>query len=148
MTETTYTAKDITVLEGLEPVRLRPGMYIGSTGPRGLHHLVYEVVDNSVDEALAGRCDLVEAIIHPDDSVTVTDNGSGIPVDLMADQGLPALTVVLTKLHAGGKFGGSGYKVSGGLHGVGVSVVNALSEWLTAEVKRDGKVWQQDFQRG
>src|SRR5207244_13538374 len=137
-----------TVLEGLEPVRLRPGMYIGSTGSRGLHHLLFEVVDNSVDEAMAGRCDLVEVVLHPDDSVTVTDNGSGIPVDLMADQGLPALTVVLTKLHAGGKFGGSGYKVSGGLHGVGVSVVNALSEWLTAEVKRDGKVWQQEFRRG
>jgi DNA gyrase subunit B len=148
MAEAAYTAKDITVLEGLEPVRLRPGMYVGSTGPRGLHHLVFEVVDNAVDEALAGRCDLVEVSLHPDDSVTVTDNGSGIPVDVMADQGLPALTVVLTKLHAGGKFGGGGYKVSGGLHGVGVSVVNALSEWLVAEVRRDGKIWQQEFQRG
>src|ERR671918_874659 len=148
MTETAYTAKDITVLEGLEPVRLRPGMYIGSTGPRGLHHLVFEVVDNAVDEALAGRCDLVEVILHPDDSVTVADNGSGIPVDVMPDQGLPALTVVLTKLHAGGKFGGAGYKVSGGLHGVGVSVVNALSERLVAEVRRDGKIWRQEFQRG
>src|SRR5438093_6241370 len=118
MAEAAYTAKDITVLEGLEPVRKRPGMYIGSTGSRGLHHLRFEVVDNSVDEAMADRCDLVEVVLHPDDSVTVTDNGSGIPVDLMADQGLPALTVVLTKLHAGGKFGGSGYKVSGGLHGV------------------------------
>ncbi len=148
MAEGAYTAKDITVLEGLEPVRLRPGMYIGTTGPRGLHHLIYEVVDNAVDEALAGRCDLVEVVLHPDNSITVRDNGSGIPVDVMAEQGLPALTVVLTKLHAGGKFGGDGYKVSGGLHGVGVSVVNALSEWLTAEVHRDGKVWRQAFARG
>jgi DNA gyrase subunit B len=123
-------------------------MYIGSTGARGLHHLAYEVVANSVDEALAGRCDLVEVIIHPDESMTVTDNGSGIPVDVMADQGLPALTVVLTKLHAGGKFGQGGYKVSGGLHGVGVSVVNALSEWLVAEVQRDGKTYRQEFARG
>src|SRR5438105_6135711 len=148
MTEAAYTAKDITVLEGLEPVRLRPGMYIGSTGSRGLHHLIYEVVDNSVDEALAGRADLIEVILHPDNSVTVTDNGSGIPVDVMPEQGLPALTVVLTKLHAGGKFGGAGYKVSGGLHGVGVSVVNALSEWLVAEVRRGGKLWTQEFARG
>ncbi len=148
MTEAAYTAKDITVLEGLEPVRLRPGMYIGSTGTGGLHHLISEVVDNSVDEALAGRADLVEVILHPDNSVTVTDNGSGIPVDVMPEQGLPALTVVLTTLHAGGKFGGAGYKVSGGLHGVGVSVVNALSEWLVAEVKRDGKTWRQEFARG
>ncbi len=148
MAEAAYTAKDITVLEGLEPVRKRPGMYIGSTGARGLHHLAYEVVANSVDEALAGRCDRVEVIIHPDESMTVRDNGSGIPVDVMADQGLPALTVVLTKLHAGGKFGQGGYKVSGGLHGVGVSVVNALSEWLVAEVQRDGKTWRQEFARG
>ena len=148
MTEATYTAKDITVLEGLEPVRLRPGMYIGSTGARGLHHLVYEAVDNSVDEALAGRCNLLEVTLHPDNSVTVRDNGSGIPVDVMEDQGQPALTVVLTKLHAGGKFGGDGYKVSGGLHGVGVSVVNALSEWLVAEVRRDGRVYRQEFSRG
>src|SRR5205807_4154115 len=148
MTETSYTAKDITVLEGLEPVRLRPGMYIGSTGQRGLHHLVYEVVDNSVDEALAGRNDRVEVTLHPDHSVTVQDWGSGIPVDVMPEQGLPALTVVLTKLHAGGKFGGEGYKVSGGLHGVGVSVVNALSEYLVAEVRRDGKVFRQEFERG
>jgi DNA gyrase subunit B len=148
MTETSYTAKDITVLEGLDPVRLRPGMYIGSTGARGLHHLVYEVVNNAVDEALAGRNDLVDVTIHPDNSVTVRDAGAGIPVDLIEDQGLPALTVVLTKLHAGGKFGGEGYKVSGGLHGVGVSVVNALSEWLVAEVRRGGKVYRQEFARG
>jgi DNA gyrase subunit B len=148
MAEAAYTAKDITVLEGLEPVRLRPGMYIGSTGARGLHHLVYEVVDNSVDEALAGRNDRIEVTLHPDNSVTVKDWGSGIPVDVMKDQGLPALTVVLTKLHAGGKFGGDGYKVSGGLHGVGVSVVNALSETFIAEVCRDGKVYRQEFQRG
>ncbi len=148
MAETTYTAKDITVLEGLEPVRLRPGMYIGSTGPRGLHHLVYEVVDNAVDEALAGRNESVEVTLHPDNSVTVEDAGAGIPVDMIAEQGLPALTVVLTKLHSGGKFGGDGYKVSGGLHGVGVSVVNALSSWLRAEVRRDGKIYRQEFARG
>src|SRR5688500_15552804 len=148
MAKTTYDAKDITVLEGLEPVRLRPGMYIGSTGSRGLHHLVYEVVDNSVDEALAGRNDRIEVAIHPDNSVTVRDWGSGIPVDVMPEQGRPALTVVLTKLHSGGKFGGEGYKVSGGLHGVGVSVVNALSEWLVVEVRRDGKVYRQEFSRG
>ena len=148
MTETAYTAKDITVLEGLEPVRLRPGMYIGSTGARGLHHLVYEVVDNSVDEALAGRNDRIEVTLNPDNSVTVRDWGSGIPVDAMAETGESALTVVLTKLHAGGKFGGDGYKVSGGLHGVGVSVVNALSSRLVAEVRRDGKVYRQEFERG
>jgi len=148
MTEDAYSAKDITVLEGLEPVRLRPGMYIGSTGQRGLHHLVYEVVDNSVDEALAGRNERIEATLHPDHSVTVRDWGHGIPVDFMPEQNLPALTVVLTKLHAGGKFGGDGYKVSGGLHGVGRSVVNALSEWLIAEVRRDGKAYRQEFARG
>jgi DNA gyrase subunit B len=148
MTETDYTARDITVLEGLEPVRLRPGMYIGSTGLRGLHHLIYEVVDNSVDEALQDRNDRIEVTLHPDNSITVQDWGSGIPVDVMKEQGLPALTVVLTKLHAGGKFGGDGYKVSGGLHGVGVSVVNALSERLVAEVRRDGKIHRQEFERG
>ena len=148
MTETDYTARDITVLEGLEPVRLRPGMYIGSTGLRGLHHLIYEVVDNSVDEALQGRNERIDVTLHPDNSVTVQDWGSGIPVDMMEDQGLPALTVVLTKLHAGGKFGGHGYKVSGGLHGVGVSVVNALSEHFVAEVRRDGQIYRQEFERG
>src|SRR6266511_2460152 len=146
--DATYTAKDITVLEGLEPVRLRPGMYVGSTGSRGLHQLIFEVVDNAVDEALAGRAERVEVTLHPDNSVTVSDDGSGIPVDVMKEQGRPALEIVLTKLHAGGKFGGEGYKVSGGLHGVGVSVVNALSEWLQAEVKRDGKIWRQEFCRG
>src|SRR5262245_23404988 len=148
MTDTAYTGKDITVLEGLEPVRLRPGMYIGSTGSRGLHHLIWEVVANSVDEALAGRADRIEVTLHPDNSVTIVDNGSGIPVDVRPEQGLPAITVVLTKLHAGGKFGGEGYKVSGGLHGVGVSVVNALAEWLRVEVRRDGKVYRQEFSRG
>jgi DNA gyrase subunit B len=143
-----YSAKDITVLEGLEPVRKRPGMYIGSTGPRGLHHLVYEVVDNAVDEAMAGHNESISVTIHPDNSVTVVDRGRGIPVDVVKGTGLPGLTVVLTKLHAGGKFGGDGYKVSGGLHGVGVSVVNALSEWLVATVELGGKVYRQEFARG
>src|SRR6266436_4117473 len=143
-----YSAKDITVLEGLEPVRLRPGMYIGSTGIRGLHHLVTEVVDNAVDEALAGYNDSVEVTIHPDNSVTVVDRGRGIPVDEVEGTGTSALEIVLTKLHAGGKFGGDGYKVSGGLHGVGVSVVNALSDWLVATVEVGGKVYRQEFARG
>ena len=143
-----YGAKDITVLEGLEAVRKRPGMYIGSTGPRGLHHLVYEVLDNSVDEAIAGFCDSVRVVLHPDNSCTVVDNGRGIPVDELKKEKRPAAEVVLTTLHAGGKFGGEGYKVSGGLHGVGISVVNALSEQLHLEISRDGAVWTQDYERG
>lgn len=143
-----YDASAIQVLEGLEAVRKRPGMYIGSTGPKGLHHLVYEIVDNSIDEALAGFCTHIEVEILPGDVITVRDNGRGIPVGINEQQGLPAVTVVLTVLHAGGKFGGSGYKVSGGLHGVGSSVVNALSEWFEVEVSQEGHVHFQRFERG
>ena len=146
--EQEYDASQIQVLEGLEAVRKRPGMYIGSTSASGLHHLVYEIVDNAIDEALAGYCTHITVTINPGDTITVTDNGRGIPVDIQAQTGRPALEVVYTVLHAGGKFGGGGYKVSGGLHGVGASVVNALSEWFTVEVHKEGKIYQMKFARG